>query len=111
MIKDVWAGSPSDWELYGTSGPPKKRRGRKTRHRLAERDGAQCYLCLARRAVDLLTVDHVIPRARGGGENLSNKKLACRSCNVDKGDMLLENYVLTEKYARNRKYAEEQGLT
>lgn len=30
------------------------------------------------------TIDHIVPRARGGGEGRSNKTLACLSCNREK---------------------------
>ncbi len=57
---------------------------------IVERDGHQCSYCdktlntvLDRTANP--TVDHVIPRSRGGGDELSNLVLACQSCNSSKG--------------------------
>lgn len=32
-----------------------------------------------------LTLDHIIPQAKGGEDHLSNVICACRSCNLDKG--------------------------
>jgi 5-methylcytosine-specific restriction endonuclease McrA len=28
-------------------------------------------------------VDHIVPRKKGGGENIENKAAACRTCNAD----------------------------
>jgi 5-methylcytosine-specific restriction endonuclease McrA len=40
-------------------------------------------------AEDQATVDHVVPRSKGGSENFDNLQLLCRKCNQDKGDTLL----------------------
>jgi len=34
---------------------------------------------------DDLTVDHVVPKARGGGDHPSNLAVLCRGCNSSKG--------------------------
>lgn len=40
-----------------------------------------------------LTMDHVLPRSRGGHKIIENLKAACKSCNnVEKGDMTIEEY-------------------
>ena len=33
------------------------------------------------------TIDHIVPRARGGHEGKSNKTLACLHCNRSKGSL------------------------
>lgn len=49
--------------------------------------GPICYLC----GVELTDhAEHVIPRARGGEDRLSNLAGACRRCNLSKGDRLIE---------------------
>jgi len=35
-----------------------------------------------------LTVDHIIPKSRGGGEELENKQPMCYRCNQDKGSKI-----------------------
>jgi 5-methylcytosine-specific restriction endonuclease McrA len=59
---------------------------------LAKRDGPKCHLC--RHKIDLLlsypdphyaSIDHVIPLARGGTNDLANLRLAHLVCNLSKG--------------------------
>jgi hypothetical protein len=47
-----------------------------------ERDRA-CIYCGGKRD---LTIDHLIPKSRGGPDIADNAILACRSCNLSKGD-------------------------
>jgi 5-methylcytosine-specific restriction endonuclease McrA len=42
------------------------------------------------RIVDRLTLDHVVPRSRGGESSWENVVTACAPCNLRKGDRLLE---------------------
>ena len=49
------------------------------------RDGWQCQYCGARTS---LTVDHVIPRSKGGGSGWENIVASCAPCNRRKGDRL-----------------------
>jgi 5-methylcytosine-specific restriction endonuclease McrA len=50
------------------------------------RDGYECAYCTDNWAD---TVDHVVPRSRGGRHEWRNVVAACRQCNEDKGDRLL----------------------
>lgn len=50
---------------------------------LFRRDGGECQYCGSRRH---LTVDHVIPRSKGGKTSWTNLVTACNRCNVNKGD-------------------------
>ena len=52
-----------------------------------KRDGYTCQYCGAKTR---LTIDHVIPRCRGGGDTWENLVVACSSCNTKKGNTLLE---------------------
>ena len=55
---------------------------------VAERAGYRCEYCHAPEVVFNfpLEVEHVLPRAHGGGSDLSNLALACRACNLFKSD-------------------------
>lgn len=54
-----------------------------TRRNILERDRNTCQYCKAR---EKLTLDHIIPRSRGGGESWENLVAACVRCNVKKGN-------------------------
>jgi 5-methylcytosine-specific restriction endonuclease McrA len=56
-----------------------------TRRAVFARDGWQCMYCGARTS---LTVDHVIPRSKGGGSGWDNIVASCAPCNRRKGDRL-----------------------
>ena len=60
---------------------------------LIERDGPACVWCgreLWRRD---LTLDHVVPRSRGGHMTPENAVVACRSCNKRRGSRPVDAYV------------------
>jgi 5-methylcytosine-specific restriction endonuclease McrA len=56
-----------------------------TRRAVFARDGWACQYCGARTS---LTVDHVIPRSKGGGSSWENIVASCAPCNRRKGDRL-----------------------
>jgi 5-methylcytosine-specific restriction endonuclease McrA len=55
-----------------------------SRKNVLRRDGHRCQYC--GRGDVSLTVDHVLPKARGGGETWENLVCACIRCNNKKGD-------------------------
>ena len=59
-----------------------------TRREIFVRDGHRCQYC-GRQSHDL-TLDHVVPRHRGGGHTWENLVAACKPCNHRKGGKLLE---------------------
>lgn len=50
---------------------------------LVVRDGVGCSHC---GTLEHLTVDHIIPLARGGENELANMQILCKSCNSRKRD-------------------------
>lgn len=52
---------------------------------LCIRDNYSCQYCLKRLDAKSLTMEHVIPRCRGGKTNWQNIVCACVSCNTAKG--------------------------
>ncbi|MEZ4732483.1 MAG: HNH endonuclease [Caldilineaceae bacterium] len=74
------------------------RRGvRWSRRGVMQRDGYQCIYCGIQAGVAQqgrllsksdFTIDHIVPRSRGGGNGWSNTACACPVCNQRKGDRM-----------------------
>jgi 5-methylcytosine-specific restriction endonuclease McrA len=67
---------------------PPRPRGRATQNQIRTlvANATRCHICgQPPTPDDPLVADHVIPRAHGGTDNLSNLKAAHRSCNGRKG--------------------------
>jgi 5-methylcytosine-specific restriction endonuclease McrA len=57
-----------------------------SRRNIFKRDGYTCQYCGARPGTKELTIDHVLPRARGGKSEWTNCVLACVECNARKAN-------------------------
>lgn len=57
-----------------------------SRRNLFKRDQHQCQYCGCRPGGEELTIDHVVPRSRGGASTWENCVLACVDCNKRKAD-------------------------
>ncbi len=64
---------------------PFRRRSALNRRAVFARDGGRCQYCGA--AAE--SIDHVVPRAKGGSHTWENVVAACRACNTAKRDRLL----------------------
>jgi 5-methylcytosine-specific restriction endonuclease McrA len=58
-----------------------------SRRALFARDNWRCVYCGS--TAGRLTLDHVVPRSRGGGSTWENVVTSCAPCNLRKGDRLL----------------------
>jgi len=54
-----------------------------SRRRIFQRDNHTCQYCGTKRN---LTIDHILPRSRGGGNSWQNLTTSCSRCNSLKGD-------------------------
>jgi 5-methylcytosine-specific restriction endonuclease McrA len=63
---------------------------RPTRRNVFLRDNYTCAYCLKQLNSEELSVDHILPKSRGGKETWSNLITACKNCNCKKGDMTPE---------------------
>jgi 5-methylcytosine-specific restriction endonuclease McrA len=61
---------------------------RPSRAMIYKRDDNKCQYCGSTRS---LTIDHIIPKSRGGEDTWENLVVACCSCNTKKSDKLLEH--------------------
>tara|TARA_Y100000593_G_scaffold80218_1_gene149697 strand:- start:1207 stop:1707 length:501 start_codon:yes stop_codon:yes gene_type:complete len=66
-----------------------------TRKNILLRDENKCQYCTELFREPDLTVDHVIPRSKGGKSTWTNVVAACKPCNQRKGDHLVESSSLT----------------
>jgi 5-methylcytosine-specific restriction endonuclease McrA len=64
-----------------------------SRRALFARDGWRCVYCGT--AAGRLTLDHVVPRSRGGDSVWENVVTSCAPCNLRKGNRLLDEVAMT----------------
>ena len=57
-----------------------------SRRNIFERDRNTCQYCAKKMTKSDLTIDHVVPRSKGGRDTWENLVLACVKCNVRKGN-------------------------
>jgi hypothetical protein len=96
-------------------------RAKKVRY-LLKRDGPVCHYCGTRLATEAtakggrlenqVTLDHIIPRSRGGGNHLENFVLSCPGCNQWKGKEFYEKHCARcrARYARAAELAAERAV-
>jgi 5-methylcytosine-specific restriction endonuclease McrA len=65
------------------------------RKNLFRRDAYTCQYCGRQPGKSQLTVDHIVPQARGGETNWENCVTACKSCNQRKGKRTLAETGMT----------------
>jgi 5-methylcytosine-specific restriction endonuclease McrA len=63
-----------------------------SRREVLRRDNHRCQYCDSTKH---LTLDHVIPRSKGGQHRWDNVVIACATCNSIKGDRLLNEIKMT----------------
>ena len=54
---------------------------RKLRHEVFKRDGYRCRECGASKDETSLEIDHILPVAKGGTNDIDNLQTLCRECN------------------------------
>lgn len=76
---------------------------------LVTMDGDYCHIGMCRDPYNAFskknprTIDHILPRSKGGEDSFENFQLACQDCNSKKGDRVyLENGELEPKIVKER---------
>ena len=71
-----------------------------TRRNVIKRDDSMCQYCGSKSKS--ITIDHIIPKDKGGKDSWDNLVAACKKCNIYKGNYLLHeiNMKLLKKPAR-----------
>jgi site-specific DNA-methyltransferase (adenine-specific) len=75
---------------------------------LYQKQQHKCNGCGREFPIDLFDIDHIVPKACGGGDYLENYQLLCRTCNTTKGarpmEFLLQRIDLIRKKRREIEY-------
>ena len=74
-----------------------------TRRNILHRDGHTCQYC--HYSGEDLTLDHMVPRSRGGGDTWENMVTACVRCNVRKGNRTPKEANMLLTYSPRRPYS------
>ena len=77
------------------TGKTRVRRGsipKKMRVEIYQRDSFTCQFCQKKFDANDLTIDHLVPLALGGLDEMINYVTCCRRCNTRKADMPLEEF-------------------
>lgn len=89
-------------EISGVEYQQGELHGYEVREYLLEKWGRRCAYCLE---TDVpLEVEHTHPKARGGSNRVSNLTLACRTCNEEKGKLLLSEWSEHIKAKKTKRY-------
>lgn len=64
--------------------------GRSAKEYLIHKWGGKCAYCGATSALE---IDHVLAKSKGGSDRISNLVLACRSCNLKKGNTPIAQFL------------------
>lgn len=59
------------------------------RDKVFQKTDWQCFYCQN----DATTIDHMIPRSRGGTDAFENLVGACETCNQNKADMTIDEFI------------------
>jgi hypothetical protein len=71
---------------------------------LIQRDGDTCFYCFKPMTQDEMTREHLLSRAQGGRNHISNQVLCHRSCNQEAGHLsVMEKIRIREKNLLERK--------
>ena len=67
-----------------------------------KQDG-KCHYCGFNIKYSKFTIDHVIPKSKGGNNLPSNLVGACHPCNLEKRDMSIERFMEKIQNRKNKK--------
>lgn len=76
--------------------------GYEVKEYLLHKFGHKCAYCGGASGDPVLEVEHVVPRSKGGTNRVSNLTIACRTCNLDKGNMKPEEWLEVLRGSKRR---------
>ena len=81
----LFASLMTEWQS-----PPSRRIPKYVCSEVIDRDGERCVYCGDE--IGPFHFDHVFPWSKGGGHSADNIVVACKSCNLSKGSLLLSEW-------------------
>lgn len=89
--------------IVRTPDPYKLRKASYTKSNVFRRDDYTCVYCGRQLPVKQLTIDHVLPRSRGGQSSYNNCVTACKACNHHKDARTPEEAGMRTIYRKEHK--------
>jgi 5-methylcytosine-specific restriction endonuclease McrA len=83
----------TEW-ARGPSEPPRPKISVRLRMAIYKRDGMACMVC---GADEPLSIDHIVPVSKGGGNEPENLQTLCKPCNTSKGDRDFQEWLETRR--------------
>lgn len=68
---------------------------------LSKKIGSKCWYCGTSLTIKTCELDHIVPKARGGPDTISNLALSCKPCNRAKWDLHLSEFLQWLKRPKN----------
>lgn len=68
------------------------------RVKVYERDGYRCRYCGKQLTLETVTLDHIVPVSKGGGNDLQNLVTACLDCNSKKTGRLVGDFLASSRF-------------
>jgi predicted restriction endonuclease len=81
--------------LYNLEATTSSEAKRKWRQSIKEHWNYQCAYCGSE---ENLTLDHIIPKSKGGTDKTTNLICACKECNHDKGHQFWSEWYLKQNF-------------
>lgn len=93
---------PSVIRLVRYVNVPRFRKAYLTRKAVLARDSYTCAYCGEQKGLKDMTMDHIVPRSKGGQHTWKNVIACCFNCNQRKGDRSLEELGWTLRFGTYR---------
>lgn len=71
-----------------------KPKGRRVKPAIYAREDGRCFWCETPLRYEYSTLDHIVPRSRGGSNEQTNMVLSCRPCNNERDVMPAETFLV-----------------